>query len=111
MTSTNAGGNDPTDPIDPTPAPRKLWQRALLMLLFALAFQLSAWLLAASAVVQLIMTLATGNPNARLARFGLSLGTYLGQIASFEAFATQHLPFPFSEWPASAAVPVQTPGG
>jgi hypothetical protein len=82
------------------PAPRKLWQRVLLMLLLAIAFQLSGWLLFATAVAQLIFVLATGEPNARLLRFGRSLGWYLGQVARFETFATEALPFPFSDWPS-----------
>jgi hypothetical protein len=32
---------------------------------------------------------------------GRSLGLYLRQIADFECFATEELPFPFSDWPAA----------
>ncbi len=84
------------------PAPRKLWQRVLLMLLLAIAFQLSGWLLFFAAVAQLIFVLVNGQTNKRLVRFGRSLGLYLGQIAHFETFATEALPFPFSDWPGDA---------
>ena len=87
---------------DALPAPRKLWQRVLLMLLLMLAFQLSASVLFFAAVLQLIFVLATGQHNLRLAGFGRSLGRYLGQIAGFETFATEDLPFPFSDWPSAA---------
>lgn len=87
---------------DALPAPRKLWQRIVLMLLLAIAFQLSGWLLFFTAVTQLIFLLATGQTNTRLVRFGRSLGAYLAQIARFETFATEALPFPFTDWPSDA---------
>jgi succinate-acetate transporter protein len=80
--------------------PRKLWVRALLMLLLAFAFQLAASILLFIAVLQLVLAAATDTPNARLQHFGRTLGHYLGQIASFETFASEELPFPFSAWPA-----------
>lgn len=83
--------------------PRKLWLRALLMLLMGAAFQLAAWVLAAVALLQLGFALFTDQPNPRLQSFGRSVGRYLGQIAGFVTFATEALPFPFSDWPAEAA--------
>ena len=90
----------------PTPVPslkssmRSIWLRLLLMLLLALAFQFASALLGLLALVQLALALL-GAPNARLCAFAQSLGQYLGQIAVFEGFATEALPFPFSEWPTS----------
>ncbi|MBK5206084.1 MAG: DUF4389 domain-containing protein [Polaromonas sp.] len=78
------------------PASRKLWVRLLLMLLLAAAFQLAASVLFFVAVLQLLLTLATDSPNARLRLFGRSLGCYLAQIADFESFSTEALPFPFN---------------
>lgn len=83
------------------PAPRKLGVRLLLMVLLAAAFQLAASLLLFVAVLQGVLMLTTDSANARLTFFGRSLGRYLAQIADFESFATETLPFPFSEWPAS----------
>ncbi|MEJ7929804.1 DUF4389 domain-containing protein [Ramlibacter sp. AN1015] len=80
--------------------PRKLWVRALLMALFSAAFQLSAWLLLCTAIIQLVFTLATGDANTRLREFGGSIGRYLSQIADFVAFRTEELPFPFTDWPS-----------
>ncbi len=82
------------------PEGRRLWVRALLMLLMAVAFELAAWVLAVLAVLQLVLALVSSGPNARLQAFGRSLGRYLGQIAQFVSFATEELPFPFSDWPA-----------
>ena len=86
-----------------TPEPRKLWMRALLMLLMCAAFQLAAWTLVLTALVQLMFATFNDEPNKRLRSFGSSVGLYLTQIASFVTFATEALPFPFSDWPASSA--------
>lgn len=82
----------------PPPA-RKLWVRALLMILLAAAFQLAASVLMFVAVLQLVLAAATRAPNARLEEFGRSLGRYLAQIAEFETFGTEAPAFPFSPWP------------
>ena len=79
---------------------RKLWVRGLLMLLLAAAFQLAASVLLFIAVLQLVLAAATGAPNIRLQHLGRSLGRYLAQIADFESFGSEELPFPFSTWPS-----------
>ena len=81
-------------------AQRKLWVRALLMLLMAAAFQLSAWVLFFIAVLQLIIRVAADHPNPRLQSVGFSIGEYLSQIAEFLSFRTEKLPFPFADWPS-----------
>jgi hypothetical protein len=85
-------------------APRKLWVRLLLMVLLAAAFQLAASVLFFVAVLQLLLAVVTDAPNARLRIFGRSLGRYMAQIANFECFGTEALPFPFSEWPATESL-------
>lgn len=82
-----------------TVPPRKLWVRALLMVLMAIAFQLTAWVLVAVAVLQLVFAVFADEPNERLRTFGRSLGAYLRQIAAFGSFASEDLPFPFADWP------------
>ena len=86
-------------PVGAAPPQRKLWVRALLMLLFAAAFQLAAWVLLAVAVLQLLVVLVADDANPRLKSFGVSLGRYLSQIAGFVSFSTEELPFPFNNWP------------
>lgn len=84
----------------PAPAAgRRLWVRVLLMLLFAVAFHLAAWVLVAVALLQVVMRVATDSPNPRLCSLGASLGRYLLQIAEFVSFGTEELPFPFNDWP------------
>ena len=82
------------------PPPRKLWIRLLLMILMAAAFQLAATVLLFLAVVQLVLAFTSSAPNVRLQHLGRSLGRYLAQIADFESFCSEELPFPFSPWPS-----------
>jgi len=87
--------------LPPQNAPaRKLWVRALLMILLAAAFQLAASVLLFIAVAQLVLAAALGAPNPRLRQFGHGLARYLAQLADFETFASEALPFPFSAWPS-----------
>ena len=83
-----------------TPGPRKLWVRALLMM--CAAFQFAAWILVLTALVQLVFAIFNDEPNRRLQLYGSSVGLYLTQIASFVTFATETLPFPFSDWPGAS---------
>jgi Domain of unknown function (DUF4389) len=87
----------------PSSEPRKLWLRVLLMVLLAAAFQLAASVLFFVALLQLLMAVVSDTPNARLRHFGRGLGRYLAQIADFECFGTEALPFPFSEWPGEGS--------
>jgi hypothetical protein len=89
-----------TDTTDTTNGRRSIWLRGLLMILMAMAFQISATLLALGAIIQFVLALLSETPNARLIAFGQSLGLYLSQIASFVSFATEEVPFPFSAWPS-----------
>jgi hypothetical protein len=79
---------------------RSIWLRGLLMILMAIAFQISGTLLALGAIVQFLLALLSDGANARLIAFGRSLGLYVSQIASFVSFATEEAPFPFSAWPS-----------
>ena len=78
---------------------QSVWMRGLLMLVMAIAFQLTASLLALVAIAQFILAAASDEPNERLMRLGSTLGQYLRQIADYETFATEQAPFPFSDWP------------
>jgi len=84
-----------------TPAnDRNMWMRGLFMLLLILALHISGTAIFIVAVIQFVMLLLAGKPNARLVTFGRSLGRYLQQIVNFLTFATEEMPFPFSNWPA-----------
>lgn len=79
---------------------RNIWMRGLFMLLMALAFHVCETVLCIVIVIQFVIVLLNDTPNARLVSFGRSMGSYLRQIVNFLTFATEEIPFPFSEWPA-----------
>jgi hypothetical protein len=86
-----------------TPAPepkRTLLARVIFMLLMALAFHVCGTVLAIVVIIQFVMVLVSDTPNARLVSFGRNLGSYLRQIVIYLTFATEEVPFPFSDWPA-----------
>ena len=78
---------------------RSIWLRGVLMVLMAIAFHISATLLALAAIIQFVMALLSETPNTRLIAFGQSLGLYLSQIADFVSYGTEEVPFPFKAWP------------
>lgn len=84
-----------------TKTSRGIWMRGLLMILIAVAYQLASTLLLFLAIIQFILVLVSETPNPRLSAFGRSLGRYQAQNANFVSFASEDLPFPFTDWPAS----------
>ena len=80
---------------------RSIWLRALFMVLMAMVYQLCGTLLFIIAVIQFVIALVNDAPNPRLLAFGRSLGKYLRQIANFLVFASEEVPFPFSDWPSA----------
>jgi len=70
------------------------------MLLMALAYQLTGTVVCIVTVIHFLIMLMNDTPNARLVSFGRSMGRYLQQIVSFLSFASEEIPFPFSDWPA-----------
>ncbi len=79
---------------------RNIWLRGFYMLLMALAFHVCVTVLGVVAVIQFVVTLLSGSPNVQLVTLGRGMGNYLRQIALFFTFATEVMPFPFSEWPS-----------
>ncbi|WP_052452015.1 DUF4389 domain-containing protein [Noviherbaspirillum autotrophicum] len=85
-----------------TTGERSLLVRALFMVLMAFAYQLSGTVLFCVAIIQLVLALVNGAPNARLQSFGRSLGLYMRQLVNFLTFVSEDVPFPFNEWPAGS---------
>jgi hypothetical protein len=50
-------------------------------------------------VIQSLIVLLNGTPNARLVTFGRSMGRYFKQIVDFLGIAAEEIPFPFNDWP------------
>jgi len=77
------------------------WLRGLFIIIFAVIYSIAEVLLTAVVVFQFLATLFTGETNARLRAFGLSLAAFIYQIASFVTFNSDEKPFPFGPWPES----------
>lgn len=79
---------------------RKIWVRGFFMLLMALVYQVAGTVMFIVTIIQFVLALLSDEPNDRLVAFGRSLGKYLQQLAHFLTFASEQIPFPFSEWPS-----------
>jgi len=79
---------------------RKIWVRGFFMLLMALVYQVTGTVMFIVTIIQFVLALLSDEPNDRLVSFGRSLGKYLQQLAHFLTFASEQVPFPFSEWPS-----------
>jgi len=75
------------------------WKRALYMILFAIAYSIAELIVAVIVIVQFLTILFTGRANETLLQFGNSLSAYVWQILRFVMYNTEHMPFPFSDWP------------
>jgi len=91
---------NPIEEIETTPEKRNIWMRGLFMVLTMLAVHVCGTVLFFVTAIQFIMMLLNDTPNPRLTKFGRSLGGYLQQSADFLTFATEDIPFPFSDWPS-----------
>ena len=79
------------------------WLRLLVMLLFAVIFNVAELVVAVVVIVQFLFKLLTGQANARLRDLGHRLAVYLRQIIEFLTYHSEDKPYPFGEWPAAAA--------
>ncbi len=84
----------------PTHPKRNIWLRGVIMLLMGLAYQLTGTMVLIVSVIQFVVTLVNHTPNTQLLKFGRSLGRYLQQIVNFLTFASEEIPFPFTDWPS-----------
>ncbi len=70
---------------------------------YALLFLLLLWALGSVLVVltvlQLILRLGGGEPNAALVRAGRGLARYVAEVIRFLCGDSMRVPFPFSDWP------------
>ncbi len=89
------------DNVTPDSGKRQLWVRLIYMLIIALLWHVAEAVLGVVAIIQFIIALAQNKPNERLVAFGRSLARYLQQMAAFLTFASEEIPFPFSDWPSA----------
>lgn len=81
--------------------------RVVWMLIFFFVWQLAELALLVVVVLQLIMRLVKGHPDASLQGFGDSLSQYIAQIGRFATFNTERKPWPLSEWPTPRPADVE----
>ncbi|MDH3335106.1 MAG: DUF4389 domain-containing protein [Rhodospirillaceae bacterium] len=79
-------------------ADTKTWTRIIYIILFAIAFNVAEFIIAAITVVQFFTVLFTGRRNDRLAEMGGSIGEYLSEVTAFLTYNSDHMPFPVSDW-------------
>lgn len=84
---------------------RRTWLRFAYMVLFAFILYVAKFVLLAVALLQMIAALFTGEPNARLTRFGGSLSQFIYQVGRFLTYCSEDMPFPFADWPDGEGLP------
>lgn len=75
--------------------------RILYAILFYLIYRITDLILLVVMLVQMGLSIFSGEPSASIKAFGKSLGVYLQQISEFLSYASEEKPFPFSDWPES----------
>ncbi len=78
---------------------RSIWLRLVFMIVLSVAFNVAELITFAVVAFQFLSNLFTGQSNDRLTRFGRNLARYLQQIIVYMTFATEEIPFPFTQWP------------
>jgi len=79
---------------------RSTWKRLLFMILFLALWSISRIVVFAVVVLQFFWVLLSGQTNARLTAFGMSLATYSFQIIVYLTYNSEEQPFPFADWPS-----------
>lgn len=78
---------------------RTAWRRGLLMLLFGMLYGTAEFVLFWVVLFQFGSQLLTGHCNQRLVPLGEGLAAWIYQCLRFLVYASDHLPFPFGDWP------------
>ncbi len=76
-----------------------IWLRLVFMILFAIVFNITEFVLAVTAVVQFACKAITGKVLTQGIVFGQNLATYVYEIMLFLTFRTDEMPWPFAPWP------------
>lgn len=75
------------------------WRRALLMLVFVIAYNIAELVLALTVLVQFFSILFTGRAVEPLLKFGNGLSSWTRQVFRFLTYNSETVPFPFADWP------------
>jgi Domain of unknown function (DUF4389) len=75
-----------------------IWMRGLMMLILAILISLAQTVLHALTVLQFVLMLIDkGKPNAQIASFGKTMGSWLAKAAAFQTASSEEKPWPFSK--------------
>ena len=86
------------------------WMRALYMLMFALLYSVTEFVLFAVVIIQFILMLLTGSTNPQLLKLGQNIATYIYQIIQYLTFNSEYQPYPVGEWPLNEQGSDDAPG-
>ena len=75
------------------------WTRGLYMLLFALIYSMTEFVVVFFCIFQFISRLVRGEVNDRLLALSEEVCEFMLQILQYETFNTDYKPFPFNPWP------------
>lgn len=88
-----------TPPRRPGKLEENLGMRLLTSLILMVMLSFANTLLTVVTVLQFVLTLINNRePNARLAEFGLDLGTWIAKAARYQGMASEEKPWPWSGW-------------
>jgi hypothetical protein len=77
------------------------WTRLLYMILFAILFNISEFVIYIVMIIQFLLKLMTGQANKRLIILGQDLARYVAQLVEYLTFVSDKKPYPFSPWPCN----------
>jgi hypothetical protein len=81
--------------------PTSKWIRILYMLLFFACYKIAEFLMLATTIFQLIVTLIGTGPNEHALRFGRQLAEYAAHCWRYLTYNSEERPFPFAPWPSA----------
>ena len=87
-----------TDELKDNISQRGTWLRLLYIVLFAVIFIITEFIVAIVVIIQFGFVLLTGGVNTNLKDFGDDLSRYVYDILRYLTFNSDSLPFPFSDW-------------
>lgn len=82
---------------------QNLWLRLPFMVLFYFLWKLAGFLLLVCILLQTLIQLVKGKPQAGVLAFSAQLTSYSYQVFRYLSFNSQEKPFPFASWPATQA--------
>lgn len=93
----------PDPPTRGPKAPEKieenLGRRFVHMVIIWAMLSLAQTILTVLTVVQFVLTLVnSGQPNERIADFGIDLGTWIAKAARYQCMASEERPWPWTAW-------------